>query len=30
MKYKILKIALPKQNNVHKFEENKWTRFEYP
>jgi len=30
--YKIqnLKIALPKQNNVHKFEENKWTRFEYP
>ena len=25
-----LKIALPKQNNVHKFEENKWTRFEYP
>ena len=25
-----LKIALPKQNNVHKFEENKWTRFKYP
>ena len=25
-----LKIALPKQNNVHKFEKNKWTRFEYP
>ena len=25
-----LKIALPKQNNVHKFEENKWTRFDYP
>ena len=25
-----LKIALPKQNNVHKFKENKWTRFEYP
>ena len=25
-----LKIALPKQSNVHKFEENKWTRFDYP
>ena len=25
-----LKIALPKQNNVHKFEKNKWTRFDYP
>ncbi len=25
-----LKIALPKQKNVHKFDENKWTRFEYP
>ena len=25
-----LKIALPKANNVYKFEENKWTRFEYP
>ena len=25
-----LKIALPKQDNVHKFEENKWTRFDYP
>ena len=25
-----LKIALPKQNNVHKFEEDKWTRFDYP
>ena len=25
-----LKIALPKQNNVYKFEENKWTRFDYP
>ena len=25
-----LKIALPKQNNVHEFEENKWTRFDYP
>ena len=24
-----LKIALPKQKNVHKFDENKWTRFEY-
>ena len=25
-----LKIALPKQNNVYKFKENKWTRFDYP
>ncbi len=25
-----LKIALPKKNNVNKFEEDKWTRFEYP
>ena len=25
-----LKIALPKQNNVYEFEENKWTRFDYP
>ena len=25
-----LKIALPKQNNVYRFEENKWTRFDYP
>ena len=25
-----LKIALPKQNNVYKFEKNKWTRFDYP
>ena len=25
-----LKIALPKQNDVFKFEENKWTRFDYP
>ena len=25
-----LKIALPKQNNVHRFEKNKWTRFDYP
>ena len=25
-----LKIALPKQNNAHEFEENKWTRFDYP
>ena len=25
-----LKIALPKQNNVHKFENDKWTRFDYP
>jgi len=24
-----LKIALPKENNVHEFKENKWTRFEY-
>ena len=24
-----LKIALPKQENVHKFKENRWTRFEY-
>ena len=25
-----LKIALPLAKNVHKFEEDKWTRFEYP
>ena len=25
-----LKIALPKQKNIHKFEDNKWNRFEYP
>ena len=25
-----LKIALPLQNNVHTFESNKWTRFDYP
>ena len=25
-----LKIALPKQKNVHKFETNKWTPFDYP
>ena len=25
-----LKIALPKENNAHKFEKNKWTRFDYP
>jgi hypothetical protein len=25
-----LKIALPKQTNIHKFDEDKWTRFEYP
>mgnify|MGYP003673306356 FL=1 len=25
-----LKIALPKENNVYKFKENKWTRFDYP
>ena len=25
-----LKIALPKQKNVHKFEDNKWNKFEYP
>jgi len=25
-----LKIALPKANNVHKFEANKWTPFDYP
>ena len=25
-----LKIALPKENNSHKFEKNKWTRFDYP
>ena len=25
-----LKIALPKAENVHKFKENKWTRFDYP
>jgi len=24
-----LKIALPKQENVHKFKENRWTRFDY-
>ena len=25
-----LKIALPKQNDVHEFKNNKWTRFDYP
>ena len=25
-----LKIALPLANNVYKFEENRWTRFDYP
>jgi len=25
-----LKIALPLQNNIHTFESNKWTRFNYP
>ncbi len=25
-----LKIALPKQNNVHKFNNNKWRKVEYP
>ena len=25
-----LKIALPKANNVYKFKENKWTKFDYP
>jgi len=25
-----LKIALPKSKNVHKFENNKWQKFEYP
>jgi hypothetical protein len=25
-----LKIALPKAENVHKFKDNRWTRFEYP
>ena len=30
MKYKILKIALPLANNVYKFEEKRWTRFDYP
>jgi hypothetical protein len=25
-----LKIALPKQKNIHKFEDKKWSRFEYP
>ena len=25
-----LKIALPKAKNIHKFEDNRWTRFEYP
>ena len=25
-----LKIALPKQKNIYKFEDNKWNRFEYP
>ena len=25
-----LKIALPKQKNIYKFEDNKWSRFEYP
>ncbi len=25
-----LKIALPKSKNIHKFKENKWTKFDYP
>ncbi len=25
-----LKIALPKQKNIYKFEDNKWSRFDYP
>jgi hypothetical protein len=25
-----LKIALPKAENIHKFKDNRWTRFEYP
>ena len=25
-----LKIALPKARDIHKFEDNKWTKFEYP
>jgi len=25
-----LKIALPKADNVHKFKQNRWTRFDYP
>ena len=25
-----LKIALPKAKNIYKFEDNKWTKFEYP
>jgi len=25
-----LKIALPKAKNIHKFEDDRWTRFEYP
>ena len=25
-----LKIALPKSKNVHKFKDNKWTKFDYP
>ena len=25
-----LKIALPKAKNIHRFEDNKWTKFEYP
>jgi hypothetical protein len=25
-----LKIALPKENNIHRFEDNKWSRFDYP
>jgi len=25
-----LKIALPKAKNIHKFENNKWSKFEYP
>ena len=25
-----LKIALPKAKNIHKFEDNKWSKFEYP
>ena len=25
-----LKIALPKAKNIHKFDNDKWTKFEYP
>ena len=25
-----LKIALPKQKNVHKFKQNTWNKFDYP